>query len=61
MFNKVEKDESGNVSHDKFVSCLQEYGVDLKSVLPEFDAEKHPTLTKDEFMRTIVENLLIHF
>jgi len=33
----------------------------LKQCLPEFDAEKHPTIKKDEFMRTIVEKLLFHF
>jgi hypothetical protein len=40
---------------------LQEQGVNLIQVLPEFSADKHPMITKDEFMRTIVEKLLIHF
>jgi len=40
---------------------LQEEGVDLNKVLPEFDAEKNPTITKDVFMRTIIEKLLFHF
>ena len=33
----------------------------MNQVLPEFDAQKHPIITKDEFVRTIVEKLLIHF
>ena len=61
MFNKVDKDQTGQISHAQFVSCLLEEGVDLKQCLPEFDAEKHPTIKKDEFMRTIVEKVLIHF
>jgi len=61
MFNKLDKDQTGNVSHSQFVSCLQEEGVDLKQVLPEFDAENHATITKDEFMHTVVEKLLINF
>lgn len=61
MFNKVDKDQTGQVSHAQFVSCLMEEGVDLKQCLPEFDAEKHPTIKKDEFMRTIVEKLLFKF
>ena len=61
MFNKVDKDQTGQISHAQFVSCLLEEGVDLKQCLPEFDAEKYPTIKKDEFMRTIVEKLLFNF
>jgi hypothetical protein len=60
MFQKCDPEKTGKVTHAQFVACLHEEGVDLKQCLPDFN-KGEADLTQDEFMRTIVEKLMIHF
>jgi hypothetical protein len=60
MFEKCDSEKTGKVTHAQFVACLQEEGVDLKQCLPDFNKGEED-LDKDQFMRAIVEKLLIYF
>jgi len=42
------------------VACLQDEGIDLKKCLPDFNKDEND-LNQDQFMRTIIEKLIIHF